>query len=242
MHHNELNDAQKREFAERFLTHWMANGFGVLTKSDTDLLVFDTLRRLLDPERAASNYDWSEYLRVSSSKVRNLRLTAHLRFQGGPEVLSIFLKRIRGVRMQVNPNGNVFGGCEVLLTIEDSAAQHELENLVKIHGGVVHHERNREVIRLTAMMFLAVVSDVEGFDEFEQVKALSEYRADDDKATETIKKMTEAVEYKRMTEGQKLAHAVEHVGKALVGDKPSKLIDYLKTVFNAQKATRKSRK
>src|SRR5436309_860641 len=75
-----LKEKEKAAFFDIFWKAWSANGFGTLTKKDTELLIFGCLRRAFGRTGPKNNYEWAKLLRLTPTKVRSMRLEAHLRF------------------------------------------------------------------------------------------------------------------------------------------------------------------
>ena len=76
-----LGNKEKANFFDVFWTAWSANGFGTLTKKDTELLIFGCLKQALESVGSRyNNYEWAKLLRLTPSKIKSYRLEAHLRF------------------------------------------------------------------------------------------------------------------------------------------------------------------
>ena len=72
-----LSEKQKHQFGELFLDRYLKRGFGSMSKSDFELLIFDILR-VIDSGVHKSNYQWSIDLHIPETKVRKLAYEADL--------------------------------------------------------------------------------------------------------------------------------------------------------------------
>ena len=75
-----LSQVRKAEFFNVFWKAWAANGFGTLSKKDTDLLVFGCLKKALGKDTPKNMYEWARFLRLTPARVRSIQLESHLRF------------------------------------------------------------------------------------------------------------------------------------------------------------------
>lgn len=66
-----LEPTKKCQFIDTFFRIWSINGFGTMTKKDTELLLFRCLSDLLDNNSAlGTNYQWAHLLRVTPQKIK----------------------------------------------------------------------------------------------------------------------------------------------------------------------------
>jgi hypothetical protein len=75
-----LTPEQKATFFDGFWKTWSVNGFGTLTKKDSELLIFACLKRAFGESGPTTNYAWARLLRLTPAKIKAMRLEAHLRF------------------------------------------------------------------------------------------------------------------------------------------------------------------
>ncbi|WP_181001199.1 hypothetical protein [Campylobacter concisus] len=79
-------DEASENFGKEFLEHYLSGSFGSMSKSETEILIFHLLSKHFE---ISSNYEISNLLKISETKVKNLTLNAHLRYprQSGDEIV-----------------------------------------------------------------------------------------------------------------------------------------------------------
>jgi hypothetical protein len=231
-----LTEKEKAAFFDVFWRAWSANGFGTLTKKDTELLIFGCLRRAFGRAGPKNNYDWAKLLRLPPTKVRSMRLEAHLRFghlldNSGTETAEEFLKNF-GVLQSIDVRGLKASGdldnVAVSFVIEDPVAQMVIENRLKELGSYLDFHRNREVVKLKLTDFFRMVSpDVEPklIDEWVAKTAKEQANAD------SLKARVSARGYADKTETGKLMAFVDDLAKFA---KVDVLTNHLKKIFRSQ--------
>ena len=70
-------DEASENFGKEFLEHYLSGSFGSMSKSETEILIFHLLSKHFE---ISSNYEISNFLKISETKVKNLTLNAHLRY------------------------------------------------------------------------------------------------------------------------------------------------------------------
>jgi hypothetical protein len=152
-----IYDNQKKiEFAEKFLDEYLGRGFGVLTKRDTDLLVFHLLSELggLDSH---SNHNLSLKLRISTRKIANYRLDRRLRYNQLTEeqVKLNFLESLKKSAIKINNTSKW-----ILLSIEDSYVRESIKAKLKELNHFSDSSFNAEIISLDTEAFSDLLSDM----------------------------------------------------------------------------------
>ena len=66
---SKLSKDAKAAFFDVFWKTWSSNGFGTLTKKDTELLIFDCLRAALGDAGPANIHEWARLLRLTPAKI-----------------------------------------------------------------------------------------------------------------------------------------------------------------------------
>lgn len=78
-------DEASENFGKEFLEHYLSGSFGSMSKSETEILIFHLLSKHFE---ISSNYEISNFLKISETKVKNLTLNAHLRYgQSNKDIL-----------------------------------------------------------------------------------------------------------------------------------------------------------
>lgn len=232
-----LTDQQKAEFFDVFWKAWAANGFGTLSKKDTDLLIFGCLKRACGSDGPRDNYGWAKLLRLTPSKIKAMRLEAHLRFghllaENSAHDAAHFLNNFSQVQ-SVDLNGLDTDGSITDVTtsflVEDPVVQMEIEQRLKNIGTYLDFHRNREVIKIRLTGFLLIVADDP------QKRLINRWVAEKAKEAATagsLKERVTAKEYANKTEGGKLMTFVEDLLATFTQLKP--LADHLKMICAAQ--------
>jgi len=72
-----LTNDQYKKFGEKFVKRFLAHGFGSMTKTEIDILVYHLLSE--DKEfKGKSNYHVANKLQITESRVKSLSLNAAL--------------------------------------------------------------------------------------------------------------------------------------------------------------------
>jgi hypothetical protein len=164
-----LSQVRKAEFFNVFWGVWAANGFGTLTKKDTDLLIFGCLKKALRNDTPKSIYDWARFLRLTPARVRSIQLEAHLRFGHVLNDISVtpeamveqYFSNPQSVDLGDFKTKGSLDSVKINFLVEDPVVQMEIDRLVKGVGGYVNFLRNREIVVLRLEDFLKVISEKE---------------------------------------------------------------------------------
>jgi len=79
---------EEENFANDFLDDYLAIGFGSLLKREIDVLMMDLLLKYTDIQNMG-NFDLSLKLKLTESKIKNLKYEANLKYR---EETEIFVK------------------------------------------------------------------------------------------------------------------------------------------------------
>jgi len=154
----ELTEIQEQNFGRVFVEKYLSNGFGAMTKSEMDILVFHLISESIDL-RNKSNYHVANKLKITESKVKSLRLNAALKYNQAnhKSVLANIVTRITEVMAKPD-----FESGLVSITIENPVEQRELEHAVKSVGRNIEYGLNRELLKISPIaLFELVVSNLE---------------------------------------------------------------------------------
>ena len=135
-----LNNEQKKLFGKQFTERYLAHGFGSMTKSEIDTLVFHLLSES-NKIKNKSNYEISNILKITESKVKSLRLNASLKYKQADHkaVLGDIVFRIIDVMSKPDFTNGV-----VTITIENPVEKRELEYAIKKTGRNIEYGINRD--------------------------------------------------------------------------------------------------
>jgi hypothetical protein len=233
---SKLNAEAKAAFFDVFWKTWSSNGFGTLTKKDTELLIFDCLKTALGDTGPANNYEWARLLRLTPTKIKSMRLEAHLRFghlfgESGAKDTETFLKNFSTIQ-SIDVKGLESGGdvqdVTVSFVVEDPVVQMVIENDLKSIGTFLDFHRNREVIRFRLSDFFKLVTDTV---EREVIDKWVAKTASEKVATGDLKGRVVAKEWANKTEKSKLMTFLEDLAEF---GKVDVLTKRLKTIFKSQ--------
>lgn len=231
-----LGAAQKVLFFDQFWKAWSANGFGTLGKKDTDLLIFACLRHAIGAAGPGTNYEWAKMLRLTPSKLKSMRLEAHLRFghlfaESSADEAKLFMKnfsKFQTIDLEGMETSGEVGAVTVSFVIEDTVVQMDVENRLKAIGSYLDFKLNREVVTLRLTDFLKIISgDVEKAVIDKWVASKAEEKGD----AGSLVKRVKAREYANRSETNKLKAFIDDFAKFA---KVDSLTTHLKTIFASQ--------
>ena len=77
----DMDQSGLEAFSQEFLSIYLDNGFGSLSKADTEALIFFLLEKHCPAFAGMDEYDKSEFLRITDTKLRSLSISAYMRFK-----------------------------------------------------------------------------------------------------------------------------------------------------------------
>jgi hypothetical protein len=233
-----LKAKQKTAFFDAFWKVWSTNGFGTLTKKDTDLLIFACLKHAFGESGPENNYQWAKLLRLTPTKVKSIRLESHLRFghlfgessqKEGITFLNEF-NNFQSIDLAGLKKSDDIHDVMVSFVIEDPVVQMEIEGRLKFSGSYLDFHRNREVVKMRLTSFFLLLAD-----EQEEEAALDKWvkaKAKDKAKEDGLIQRVQATEYTNKTESDKVKGFIDDLAKF---GKVDVLTNHLKTIFNSQK-------
>jgi hypothetical protein len=153
-----LTNAQKQNFGSKFIAKYLAGGFGTMTKTEIDILVYHLISESTNI-KGKSNYKVANELLIPESKVKSLKLNAALKYNQAnhKSVLANIVTRI--TEEMEKPE---FESGKVTITLENPVEQRELEYAIKSKGRNVEHGLNKELFKISPIaLFELVVSNLE---------------------------------------------------------------------------------
>lgn len=139
---NIINKADQ-SFSKEFLEHYLSGSFGSMSKSETEILIFHLLSKHFE---ISSNYEISNLLKISETKVKNLTLNAHLRYprQSGDEIVRETLVDIAKKFSAIYDEQNG----EVKIHIQSSVQKREMINAINKLGSFADYGLNNEILKI----------------------------------------------------------------------------------------------
>ena len=232
-----LDAETKEQFFDLFWKTWTSSGFGTLTKKDSDLLIFGCIRKALGKTAPKTNYEWAKLLRLTTSRVKALRLESYQRFskllgEDSLADLNEFLLNFKDVQ-SVDLNGfekkNDIHQVMVSFVIEDPVVQMEIEYKLKSIGTYLDFHRNREVIKMRLIDFMQIASKDT---ELEAIEKWLSNKVSEQKFAEDLMARLNAKGYANKSETEKLSCFIDDLAKQ--AGVPT-LINHMKTIFASQK-------
>lgn len=136
-------DEASENFGKEFLEHYLSGSFGSMSKSETEILIFHLLSKHFE---ISSNYEISNFLKISETKVKNLTLNAHLRYprQSGDEIVRETLVDIAKKFSTIYDEQNG----EVKIHIQSSVQKREMINAINKLGSFADYGLNNEILKI----------------------------------------------------------------------------------------------
>jgi len=136
-------DEASENFGKEFLEHYLSGSFGSMSKSETEILIFHLLSKHFE---ISSNYEISNLLKISETKVKNLTLNAHLRYprQSGDEIVRETLVDIAKKFSTIYDEQNG----EVKIHIQSSVQKREMINAINKLGSFADYGLNNEILKI----------------------------------------------------------------------------------------------
>ena len=136
-------DEASENFGKEFLEHYLSGSFGSMSKSETEILIFHLLSKHFEN---SSNYEISNLLKISETKVKNLTLNAHLRYprQSGDEIVRETLVDIAKKFSAIYDEQNG----EVKIHIQSSVQKREMINAINKLGSFADYGLNNEILKI----------------------------------------------------------------------------------------------
>lgn len=151
------NSYQYEEFVNLFLKFYLSNGIGSMSKSDIDALVMHLLDNYSThfgtPLKGMTNYEVSNQLKASVTKIKKLRYDAGLKYseKNYDEAMIRFANALQNASFNLSDQ-------KINLIIEDQLAKNWIQGTIKKSGLVFDNSFNSEIIKIDAEDLLNVMS------------------------------------------------------------------------------------
>jgi len=158
-----LSEDEKKDFSEKFLTKFLENGFGSLSKREIEIFIFHLLYNESSFFVDKSNYEMANALMISESRVKSLKAEANLKYQHKSHKDA--LREIADIFLVYQKNHPDIIGDELQFSLEDPVLQREFAYAVKQLGYTTDTSFNREIVKVKGSVFFNII--VKNFDENE---------------------------------------------------------------------------
>lgn len=162
-----LTEEQEINFGQEFVKKYLVGGFGAMTKSEMDILIYHLISESVDI-KGKSNYEVANKLLIPESKVKSLRLNAALKYKQANHkaVLVNIISRITDEMIKPEFDLGV-----VTIAVENPVEQRELEHALKLGGRNIEYGLNKELFKIKpiALFELVALSFENREDEFTEI-------------------------------------------------------------------------
>jgi hypothetical protein len=144
----------KIAFADKFLLEYIERGFGIMSKRDTELLVFHLISELADLD-SKSNHELSLKLRVSPTKIKNYRFDRRLRYNQltDVQIKQAFFEGLKKSSIKINNSSKW-----IVLSIEDSFVREAIKAKLKDINHFSDTSFNSELVSFDVDAFSDIIS------------------------------------------------------------------------------------
>jgi len=188
-------------FIDKFLGEYLNRGFGSMSKRDIDVLVMYLLMDLTDLNDE-SNFNLSIKLKLTETKIKNLKYEANLKYSKSLEdkIKNEFLELLGKAKLQV-----IGKETWISIVVEDTFLRSAIKAKVKENGSFTDSSFNSEIVKIGTDDF-AYLMDV--FSDPEEKKITQK------KIIDLIKVSEDDISFKKLF-GLFLAKVVESSGNAI---------------------------
>jgi len=236
-----LPEKEKVFFFDTFFEIWGGNGFGTLSKKEIDLLIFSLMEKTLGKLGSSSIYEWAKILKLTTTKIKNLKLESYLKYysmlykeEDISETIKKFFSRTELVHFDISAENQGLNGGQVRILIENPVILFEFDRIFKVHNVIYDIDRKGEVVSMSVKDFLMLINAVTGDEEGGSIKKLAELSISENKKVSAVKIEIEKTMYRNQSEGEKLIKFIELLGETFA-EKPTKLLKHLRMIFKNQK-------
>lgn len=161
-----MNDNDKVKAFEFLLSEYLIAGFGVLNKSELDLLFFKIINdSLLNDEQEKGDYALSHLLGITEQRIRNLKIKSALKYPH-QEITSDSIKSF--IKKQIDNVDIDLGKKLITIPVNDPNIFLELAYYIEKQNGLVYKELNPKIFTVRLDHFIKLLL------------ALNENESDDD--------------------------------------------------------------
>ena len=140
---------KKNEFVDKFMEKYLNNGFGSMSKRDIDVLVMYLLIKYTKLKHE-NNFDLSMKLKLTESKVKNLKYEANLKYSKKLEegIKEDFLFLLNNAKLQV-----IGKETWISIVVEDIFLRNAIKAEVKKNGSFTDSSFNSEIVKISTYDF-----------------------------------------------------------------------------------------
>ena len=206
-----LDNSAYKIIGEKFVKAYLERGFGQFSKSDIEILLFRFIKENIDN---ASNYELSNFLKISETRVKNLELNASLRYgeindERHIEILFDIFKRFLEKGKALSDNEK-----QITFFLEKEIEKRELQHALKSRGYVpAEYGINNEIIKVDPEKFLILMSEI--FNEFGNKGELYKSLKENQKLNEKYEKEFQEIIDKSTSTGEKFKKLFAYISDCI---------------------------
>lgn len=156
----------KPGFVDDLLNHYLARGFGSLSKSETDTLMMHLLLKYSDLS-ARPNHDLSLMLQLTEARLKNLRYQARLKYESDHDdfIRREFFKLLEKAELVADAKDST-----IQFVVEDSFVKQGIKAKLKAIGHFADHSFNSEVVKIKEGAFIDLLGEYFNADEKNKIQ------------------------------------------------------------------------
>lgn len=154
-----VNTINKLNFSEEFLDKYLERGFGMMSKREIDVLMMHLLYKYADLSEK-SNYELSLTLKMTESKIKNLRLESQLHYQSESDnyIKELFFKILQTAKLKIDPTSSNTSTSWIMLSVENTYLKLALESKLKGIGSFADYSFNKEILKIEKDDFIDLLA------------------------------------------------------------------------------------
>ena len=150
---NPVPKSRAEEALHFILENAFRSGFGTLSKTELDLILFTTLVKY-GGRRGMSDHELSKYLQITSRRVQSLRERASVKY--------LSITRAEAIERFVDKSASArIDGLYVDIPIGDVAVRNEIEAMLEENNVLLHSQLNPKIFRIRIDDFVEIVIQIE---------------------------------------------------------------------------------
>lgn len=137
---NIVKEDNKIEALDFILTNSLKSGFGTLSKSELDLILFTAILKY-SGSKENSDYNLSKYLQITQQRIRNLKEKASVKYLAinREEAIKKFIEKSEYAKIET---------IYIDVPVNDVSVKNEIEELLDKNNILMHYQLNPKIFRM----------------------------------------------------------------------------------------------
>lgn len=150
---NPILPGKEKEAIEFLFSNCFKSGFGTLSKSEIDLILFTTILKYSSHSNK-TDYSLSKYLQITQNRIRSLKEKVSVKYLSisKEEAINIFVKNSEFAKIEDK---------YIDIPINDIAMKNELEAILDDKNILMHYQLNPKIFRIRIDDFLELIIQFE---------------------------------------------------------------------------------